>query len=192
MLSGALARRYAQALFDLAVEVSLLDQVDAELQELTKLIDENNELRYLLNHPNIEAKTKKEILGKILDRSVSDITRHFLFLLIDRRRQNLTSRIQQEFARLANEARNILEAHIVSAVPLTEDQEEKLKEVISQATGKNVRLITTVDSALIGGAKIQIGDRVMDGSIATALEKMREQLKKSSYKPQQEVGEIKT
>ena len=67
-----------------------------------------------------------------------------------------------------------------------------MKEVISQATGKNVRLITTVDSALIGGAKIQIGDRVMDGSIATALEKMREQLKKSSYKPQQEVGEIKT
>jgi len=75
---------------------------------------------------------------------------------------------------------------------LAQEQEDKLREVIAKATGKNVRLTTSVDPALIGGAKLQIGDRVMDGSIATALEKMREELKKSSYKPQQEVGEIKT
>lgn len=191
MLNGALARRYAQALFELAVEVSLLDQVDAELQELTKLIAENSELRHLLNHPNIEAKTKKEVLNKILDQNISDITRHFFYLLIDRRRQNLTKYIQREFTRLANEARNVIEAQIVSAVPLAEAQEEKLKQVIAKATGKNVRLTTSVDSTLIGGAKLQIGDRVMDGSIATALEKLRNQLKKSSYKPQQEVGETK-
>ncbi|NLP45062.1 MAG: F0F1 ATP synthase subunit delta [Peptococcaceae bacterium] len=191
MLNGALARRYAQALFELAVEVSLLDQVDAELQELTKLIAENSELRHLLNHPNIEAKTKKEVLNKILDQNISDITRHFFYLLIDRRRQNLTKHIQREFTRLANEARNVIEAQIVSAVPLAEAQEEKLKQVIAKATGKNVRLTTSVDSTLIGGAKLQIGDRVMDGSIATALEKLRNQLKKSSYKPQQEVGETK-
>ena len=191
MLNGALARRYAQALFELAVEVSLLDQVDAELQELTKLIAENSELRHLLNHPNIEAKTKKEVLNKILDQNISDITRYFFYLLIDRRRQNLTKHIQREFTRLANEARNVIEAQIVSAVPLAEAQEEKLKQVIAKATGKNVRLTTSVDSTLIGGAKLQIGDRVMDGSIATALEKLRNQLKKSSYKPQQEVGETK-
>jgi F-type H+-transporting ATPase subunit delta len=188
MLNGALARRYAQALFELAVEMSILDQVDGELRDLTELLSSNKELKYLLNHPNIEVEAKKEILGKILDKSASEISRHFLFLLIDRRRQNLVALIQREFSRLANEARNIVEANVTSAAKLTSSQEEKLKQVITNFTGKNVQLHVEVSPDLIGGAKLQIGDRVMDGSISTALNKMREKLKKSSSKSQQEVG----
>lgn len=188
MLNGALARRYAQALFELAVEMSALDQIDSELRDLTELISKNNELKYLLNHPNIEVEAKKEVLGKILDESVSELARHFLFLLIDRRRQNLFALIQREFSHLANEARNIIEAKMISATPLNASQEEKIIQAIAQSTGKTVQLLTQVDPDLIGGAKLQIGDRVMDGSIATALNKMREELRKTSYKPQQEVG----
>lgn len=188
MLNGALARRYAQALYELAIEMSVLDQVDGELRDLAQLIANNQELKYLINHPNIEVETKKEVLGKILDKSVSDVSRHFVFLLIDRRRQNLLSLIQREFSRLANEARHIVEAKVTSATILTPTQEENLKQVIAQCTGKNVQLQAEVNSELIGGAKLQIGDRVMDGSISTALYKMREELRKTSYKPQQEVG----
>jgi len=188
MLNGALARRYVQALFELAVEMKVLDQIDSELRDLAQLIANNQELKYLLNHPNIEDEAKKETLGKILDSSVSELSRHFLFLLIDRRRQNLITLIQREFSRLANEARNIVEAKVTSAASLSSGQVEKLKQIIAKSTGKNVQLLTDVDPGLIGGAKLQIGDRVMDGSISTALNKMREELKKSSYKPQQEVG----
>jgi F-type H+-transporting ATPase subunit delta len=127
-------------------------------------------------------------LGKILDQSVSDLSRHFLFLLIDRRRQNLFALIQREFSRLANEARHIVEVKVASALTLTANQEDQLRQVIAQSTGKNVQLQTEVKPELIGGVRLQIGDRVMDGSIATALSKMREELRKASYKPQQEVG----
>lgn len=188
MLSGALARRYARALFELAVEMSLLDQVDGELRELAEIIEQNNELRYILNHPNITLSAKKDVLEKILKDNISDISKHFLYLLVDRRRQDLLSDIQREFSRLADEARQIVEARLTSAASLTSTQEEKLKQVIERFTGKNVRLLTEVDPDLIGGAKLQIGDRVMDGSISTALKKMREELRKTSYKPQQEVG----
>jgi F-type H+-transporting ATPase subunit delta len=188
MLNGALARRYAQALFELAVEMSVLDQVDRELRELAGLVLKNNELKYLLNHPNIESKTKKETLEMVLDDTVSDISKHFLFLLIDRRRQNMLALIQREFSRLANIERNIVEAKVISALSLTSSQEEKLKQVIAKCTGKNVQLLAEVNSDLIGGVKLQIGDRVMDGSISTALYKMREELRKTSYKPQQEIG----
>ncbi|HHV64466.1 MAG TPA: F0F1 ATP synthase subunit delta [Peptococcaceae bacterium] len=187
MLNGALARRYAQALFELAMEMNILDRVDGELRDLTQLLT-NNEIIYLLNHPNIEVEVKKETLGKILDQSVSDLTRHFLFLLIDRRRQNLFALIQREFSRLANEARRIIEVKVTSALALTASQEDQLKQVIAQSTGKNVKLQTEVKPELIGGVRLQIGDRVMDGSIATALSKMREELRKASYKPQQKVG----
>lgn len=188
MLNGALARRYAQALFELAVEMAALDQIDRELRDVSELVAGNQELKYLLNHPNIEVEVKKDILGKILDSGASQLSRHFLYLLVDRRRQNLLRLIQREFSYLANEARNIVEAKVTSAIELKADQEERLKEFISKCTGKEVRLLTEVEPNLIGGAKLKIGDRVMDGSIATALEKMREKLRKSSDKPQQEVG----
>jgi len=188
MLNGALARRYAGALFELAVEMSALDQIDNELRDISDLITNNSELKYLLNHPNIEDRVKKETLGKIVGSNSSEIAKHFLYLLIDRRRQNLIALVQREFTRLANEARDIVEAKVISATPLTPSQEEKLRQVITQGTGKKVQLKALVDSNLIGGAKLQIGDRVMDGSISSALYKIREELRKTSEKPQTEIG----
>ncbi len=188
MLSGALARRYAQALFELAVEMSVLNRIDNEMKTISELFNNNKELKYILNHPNVDDESKKDVLGKIFEESMSDMTKHFVYLLIDRRRHNLLSHIQREFTRLADKALNIVEARVISATLLTSNQEEKLKKVIADTTGKNVRLLTEVKSDFIGGAKLQIGDCVMDGSISTALLKMREELRKSSYIPQQEVG----
>lgn len=188
MLNGALARRYSRALFDLAAEVSALEKMDSELRNIAEVIENNHELKFLLNHPNVNFETKKSVLAKIFDQSVSEITRHFLYLLIDRRRQNLIGLIQQEFSRLANEARNIIEAKVSSAAALSATQQEKLKKTIFDLTGKNVQMLIEVDPGLIGGVKLQIGDRVLDGSVATALKKMREELMKASYQPQQEIG----
>ena len=188
MLSGALARRYAQALFELAMEMSVLDRIDSEIKIVSELINNNKELKYLLNHPNVDDESKKKILGKILETDISEMTKHFLYLLIDRRRHNLVNLIQREFIRLADKARNIVEAKVVSATSLSAKQEERLKQAIARITGKNVRLLIEVDSGLIGGVRLQIGDCVMDGSIVTALSKMRTELRKPSYKPQQEVG----
>lgn len=187
MLNGALARRYAQALFEIAVEMSVLDRIDAELRDIAEVIEKNSEIGNVLNHPNISLENKKGLLGDLFQ-GISEITRSFLFLLVDRRRQNLIVYIQKEFTRLADEKRQVVEAKITSATPLTSDQEAKLKDIIVKSTGMQVRLLADVDPGLIGGAKLQISDRVMDGSIAAALTRMREELRKSSYKPQQEVG----
>lgn len=188
MLNGALARRYAQALFQLAVELKALEQVNQELRGLNELVQTNQDLKVLLNHPNIKIQDKKEILAKVLDQKVSDLTKHFLYLLLDRRRQNMLPMIQRDFARLANEAQNIVVAKITSATTLSPSQETKLIQAIEKCTGKKAELIAEVDPTLIGGVKLQIGDRVMDGTLLTAFNKMREELKKTSDKPQQEIG----
>jgi F-type H+-transporting ATPase subunit delta len=119
--------------------MSVLDQIDHEIRFLSDLIAQNDELKYLLNHPNIDAAAKKEVLGNILDNHVSDMSKRFFFLLIDRRRQNMLAMIEREFIRLANETRHLVEAKIVSAVPLSLDQEQKIKQVIAKTTGKNVQ-----------------------------------------------------
>jgi len=187
MINGALARRYSQALFEIASETSL-DLVDGDLRELTKLVEENEEVRNVLLHPHISFKNKKAVMDELLGKEFGKTTRNFLHLLIDKRRENLLPDIQREFTKLADEARKVVEAKIVSAVELSAPQLDNLKKVIgSMMTGKDIRVIRDVRPELIGGVLIQVGDRVMDGTVAHALNRMRVGLRKTSEKPQ-EVG----
>ncbi|MHB1653169.1 MAG: F0F1 ATP synthase subunit delta [Desulfitobacteriaceae bacterium] len=187
MLNGALARRYAQALFDIASETSL-DPINKELGEVTRLIEEQEEVAQVLYHPHISLTEKKALMNRLLSGQVGNVVRHFLYLLIDRRRQNLLPLIEREFSRLADEARQIVEAKVASAVALTPGQAEKLKEQLGHMTGKTVRLVSELRPELIGGVLVQMGDRVMDGTIKHALERMRQELRKSSVEEPQGIG----
>lgn len=172
MLKGALAHRYAQALFELAVQQDL-NQIETELDELTDLIEENAEVAHLLYHPHISLTEKKAIMDKLFSGSLSDTVRRFLYLLIDKRRENLLLDIKREFKLLADQARNIVEARISSAAPLSKSQEERLHEKLVRFTGKNVRMVKEVRPELLGGVIVQIGDRVIDGTVAYKLSQIR-------------------
>jgi len=187
MLNGALARRYAQALFEIARDTSL-DQIDRELQELTELVATQEEVQKVLYHPHISLTEKKALMDKLLAGQLSNIMRHFLYLLIDRRRQALLPLIGREFGRLADEARQVVEAKVASAVALTPAQIERLKAELSKKTGKTVRLNTEVRPELVGGILVQVGDRVMDGTIKRALERMRQELRKNTSGEPQGIG----
>lgn len=187
MLSGALARRYAQALFEIASETSL-DQVEAELKALTGLVRDNEDVAKVLHHPHISLTEKKSLMDKLLAGQVGPTVLKFLYLLIDRRRQNLLSLIEREFGRFADEARQITEAKVASATALTPNQEERLKERLEKMTGKNVRLVAELRPELIGGVMVQIGDMVMDGTVAHALDRMRQELSKNTETVPQGIG----
>ncbi|KUO69903.1 MAG: ATP synthase F0F1 subunit delta [Desulfosporosinus sp. BRH_c37] len=186
MINGSLARRYSQALFEIASQSSL-DTIHSDLRELTKLVEENAEVKGVLLHPHISLSVKKSIMKKLLGEDFGDVTRHFFYLLIDRKRENLLPLIQRDFSRLVDEARQVVEAKVASAIELSVAQFDELKKVIKRMTGKDVRIISEVRAELIGGVLIQIGDRVLDGTVAHALHRMREDLRKTSDKPQ-EVG----
>ncbi|MHB8073562.1 ATP synthase F1 subunit delta [Desulfosporosinus fructosivorans] len=186
MINGSLARRYSQALFEIASETSL-DSIDSDLRELTKLVENNAEVKSVMLHPHISLSIKKSIMEKLLGEDFGEVTRRFFYLLIDRKRENLLPLIQREFSRLADEARQVVEAKVASAIELSTSQLDDLKNSIKKMTGKDVRIISEVRAELIGGILVQVGDRVMDGTIAHALNRMRVELRRNSEKPQ-EVG----
>jgi F-type H+-transporting ATPase subunit delta len=186
MINGSLARRYSQALFEIASQTSL-DSVDSDLRELTKLVEENEDVKGALMHPHIPLSLKKSIVEKLLGEDFGEVTRRFFYLLIDRKRENILPLIQREFTRLADEARQVVEAKVTSAIELSTSQLDDLKKAIKRMTGKDVRIISEVRAELIGGVLVQVGDRVMDGTIAHALNRMRVELRRNSEKPQ-EVG----
>ena len=182
MINGSLSRRYARALFEIASETSL-DVVDKDLRELTRVVQENFDVKRALLHPHISPRNKKAIMDKLMGDSFGEVTRKFFHLLIDRKRESFLPYIQKEFSRLSDEARLIVEAKVTSAVELSEAQQAGLKKSIGQVTKKDVRLVNEVRADLIGGLRIQIGDSLMDGSVAHALNKMRGELRKNAETP---------
>jgi len=89
---------------------------------------------------------------------------------------------------LADQTRRVVEAKVASATELSPDQKERLKQKLGKLTGQEIRLVTEVRAELIGGVLVQVGDRVMDGSVAHALNRMREDLRKAGGREPQEVG----
>lgn len=180
MLRGAVGARYAEALYQIADRDGVVDAIEQELQAVDAIIRENRDLQKILYHPRITSEEKKSLLSDLLTDQVSALTIEFLKILVDRQREQYLSDIVACYINLANQARNMTEARVTSAVELTKDEKKKLADVLKKLTGKKVETSYTVDPSLIGGVVVRIGDRVIDGSIRTRLSTMREHLRQIS------------
>lgn len=178
MSQTVIARRYAHALFDLAREKGELDRVKQELDVVVKTIEGLPELQEWFMTPAVNVERKKELVAEHFQ-GFSDWTKNFLFLLLDRDRQELISLIAQEYNKLADDAMGIQEAVVTSALPLSEQEKEQLAAVFEERIGKKLRIVNVVDSDLLGGLIVQIGDRVYDGSLRTKLLRFRRKLTRS-------------
>lgn len=176
MLEEQLALKYAQALFELAREKNMLDQVQQELAMVDETVAQYPDLSKLLRHPLVPAAVKKDTVQKIFAANVSEYVLHFLLLLIDKRRENYLSTIYHTFLNLVNEARNVMTAQAVSAMPLRQEQVQALQAKLSAVTGRNIRLEVSVDSRLIGGVMVKLGDKLIDGSVRRRLRTLEQAL----------------
>ncbi len=184
MLKGAVAGRYAEALYEIASKgkavpkhKSMVDSIEAELKAVDAVFKENTDLLNLLYHPQITADDKKNVLDKLFKGKISNITGNFLALLVDRRRESFFGDIVEEFVRLANVDRNIVTAQVATAVELNNDEKRDLNKILARLTGKKVQTSYTVDPSLIGGVVVRMGDKIIDGSIRTRLVDLKERLK---------------
>lgn len=180
MLKGAVAGRYAEALYEIAVKADLVDQLEKELQAVVDVVNESVQLRKVLFHPRITAAEKKDVLENLFKDSISGVAMNFLGLLVERRREIYLADITAYFVDLANKARNITDVKVTSAVELTKEEKKRLARAMEQCTGKQVKLSYDVDPALLGGVVVRVGDKVIDGSVRTRLQTLREHLRQIS------------
>lgn len=176
MLRGAVARRYAQALYEIAQAKNTLEIMEQELKGVAEAIEGTRELQKVLYHPQVLPGEKKNLLKAIFADKISAETINFLSLLVDKRRENYISGIAAEFSVLANDARGKVAAEVTTAVAIDEQQKQKLVKVASRLAGKEVEPTFTVDPSLIGGVVVRIGSKVIDGSIKTRLATIKSRL----------------
>lgn len=179
MVGTKVASKYARALFAVADESQLLDTVQQELHELRDLMEEMPELQAVLEHPRMDASRKKGLLERVLGAHLSALTLDFLSLVVDKKRAAVLLTVIQEFDNLLDQARGVQRAEVRSAVPLAEDQAQALTVRLESMTGKRVILDRVVEPDLIGGLVIHVAGRLIDGSIASHLEMVREHLQKA-------------
>lgn len=172
--STGLADRYASALFELAEEKGVLDQVAGDLRDLKTMIAESADFRRFVESPVLSrAEQVKGVTALAEKAGMQGITRNFLGLAASNRRLFALPGIINGFLAKLAALRGEVTADVVSAKPLTDAQRDALAASLKQATGKDVALTTAVDPALIGGLIVRVGSRMIDNSLRTKLQRLQ-------------------
>jgi F-type H+-transporting ATPase subunit delta len=175
MPAGASARRYAQAVFQIAVES---DELERWLDDLTQLADAitNEEFGQTLSAPRISMAQKESLIRESLGPTVGPLALNLICLLASRGQVNVLPGIADRFQDMLDVHQGVERAEVVSAVSLTDAQRDQVTQMLNDFSGRDVRLTTRVDPDILGGLVVRIGDRVMDGSARSRLQNMRREL----------------
>jgi F-type H+-transporting ATPase subunit delta len=178
MIVGSIARRYAKALFDLAVEQGKVEAWAQSLVSLKQAVDASAELREVLQNP-VYTKEQRQGLARQLSQvlGLDAQPSNLLALLADRNRLDYLPGVAETFGRLADEQLGRVRAKVTSAAPLEPAVVATLEQKLAAATRAQVILEKVVDPALLGGVVAQVGSLVYDGSLRAQLEDLRRTLK---------------
>ncbi|GAB6086248.1 F0F1 ATP synthase subunit delta [Alkaliphilus crotonatoxidans] len=168
--------RYASALYAVSLELNKEQIFKEELLGIIELLKAHPQFDQLLKSPQIHAQEKKDIIAKILQGRISQEVLNFLYILVDKRRQNHLQDIVQAYVAMVEEANNMVEAVAITAKPMEAAEIERLQAKLSMTSGKNITLKNEIDHKIMGGVLIQIGDKIIDGTVKNRLSQMKEQL----------------
>lgn len=172
-----MARRYAQALLELAVAEDKLDAIVDEVTTAAAAWEASPDFRNAIENPLVAHDAKKAVITEMADQiGASTTTRNTLLLLVDRRRMKALPYLARTLRELADARKGVLRAEVTTAAPLSDEYYAKLKAKLEKMTGKQVVIDRRIDAALIGGVVARIGDRIFDGSLHTRLQSLRDVL----------------
>ena len=172
--------RYAQALFDLALETGRLDAVRADLKSLKAAWIDSADLRRLATSPVIAAEDQQKGLVAIAAKAKFDATtRNFLGLLGQNGRASDLAAVIAGFDALYSKHAGVVAAEVVSTQELTAVQLKTITTALTTALGKNPEITTRIDPSILGGLKVKVGSTLFDASLKTKLDQMKFALKRA-------------
>jgi F-type H+-transporting ATPase subunit delta len=176
MAEGGIVRRYAKALFDVADKQGIVDEIRADLLGLRAVMRASPQLGRVLRAPTIAAEAKRQLVWTAFGGRMNELTLRFLEMAINKEREEILPDVPAAFEHLAYARLNLQPVHVTSAVPLSPQERDALAASLGRRTGKRIELHERVDSALMGGAVVRLGDTIIDGSVQGRLRRLREHL----------------
>lgn len=178
MTNLTLSRRYARALLAIGREDGNYETYGQELEQFVAALGENGELFQALTNPIYPAESRRAVLEGVLAKAdATQVVKNFLLLLQDKNRMLYLDEISQVYGELTDELAGIVKASVTSATPIGDEVSDRVKGTLEELTGKQIILEVKEDSELIGGLVARVGDLVLDGSVKTQLESLKDSLK---------------
>lgn len=178
-MAKLVSKTYGEALFELAVEENKVDVFMEEIAEIRQILAQNTDFTKFMNHPKILKEEKIQVLENIFKNRISDELTGFLTLIVTKDRYGEIDEILDYFLTEIKKFKGIGIAYVKTASELREEQKARVEQKLLETTSyKRMEMHYDVDSELIGGMVIRIGDRVVDSSIKTGLSELTRQLMK--------------
>ena len=178
MLHRNIASRYATALFLSAKDLGQLEAVEAAFPVVAGLVTDDADLNKFLSHPAIAPEEKKSILKQIVGelKGSNDLLFDYLSLVVDKKREEYIPLMWDVFAERLLEYRSQLVAQVETPYDLPDDLKAALRDKLGKVTGKSILIEQVLTPGLMGGVKVRLGDRIIDGSIVHRLDQLKEAL----------------
>ena len=176
MIRQVIAKRYAEAAYDIACRERAVDRWSDALEAMVMVFSEEHVARIVSNaRVSKEAKLK---MVRVILRDVEPLALNFACLLVTNGRTELCAQVKEAFLELVDRERGLAHAVVTSAAPLSDDEQNAMASQLGRMTGQKVDITMTLDEGIIGGFTARIGDRLIDGSTRSKLESLRQQLRR--------------
>jgi ATP synthase F1 delta subunit len=170
-----IARVYAQALFEAARDTDQLDEIHEQLDEFADAMQESNDMRVFFFSPYFSSAEKREAIKAAIS-GASDELVNFLELLVEKHRMPAIFQIRDRFDDLWAEAKGRLEVKLTSAVELDPEVVDKVRGEIERQTDREIDMTSEVDPEILGGLVLQVGNKVLDASVRSKLDRLRKEV----------------
>ena len=181
MPRGVSGKRYAQAIFELALERDRLAQWDGDLEVIDQVL-RDDEFRALLKHADVPIGDKMRAVDAVL-RNVDPLVRNLVSLLVTKGLVDLVRDLRAAYTGLLDEHLGRRRVQVTTAVPLEQQELERITRFVANLVGREVVVSTDVDESILGGVVVQVGDRLLDGSTRSRLDALRNRIHSEAAAP---------
>ena len=182
MVDSRAASRYAKSLLGLAIEQNVLDQVQQDMLLFSKVCDENKAFILMLRNPIIKHDKKRDILEAVFKGKVHPLTIAILDIITRKNREPILPAIAKEFQLQFNEVKGIGKAVVTTATALDSKLRAEIEKIVKDLSHKSkIDLVEKVDTSLIGGFILNVGDRQIDASIKSKLKSLKVEFSQNPY-----------
>ena len=183
--TDALSNVYARSLFELATEAGGNDtvlEIATELEQICEIIRQDQSISIFFSSPVIDETSRDKALKSIFTGKVSDLTLRFMLVLNNKARLNHLDMITTAYDQLVQDAFGKVEVDVFTPTPIDAPSIQVIKDKMSQILGKEPVMHPYVEPSMIGGIKLQIGDQLIDGSVATKLRRISDSIQSGGSK----------
>ncbi len=171
------ASLYGKSLYDLAKSEGLADQIMEAAEAVGQLFAQNPDYLKLLSEPSIPKKERLGLLSEAFGDSIPEYLLSFLMILTEKGLLLRYKECFKTYRTLYHADQGICDATVYSAVALTDAQKEGLKQILQKKTGKTIYLTERIDESVLGGLKVEVDGKTLDGTVASRLAALRGQLR---------------